>query len=36
VRDGAVRSNGDMSGFSADREGVPLETFLTRVREIQR
>jgi hypothetical protein len=36
VRDGVVRSNGDMSGFSADREALPLETFVTRVREIQR
>ena len=36
VRDGAVSSNGDLLGFSVDDEAVPLEAFLTRVRDTLR
>jgi len=36
VRDGAVSSNGDLLGLSVDHESVPLEAFLTRVRDIHR
>jgi hypothetical protein len=36
VRDGAVTSNGDLSGFSEDQRAVPLETFVQRVRQTHR
>jgi hypothetical protein len=32
VRDGEVRSNGELPGFSLDSQAVPLVTFLSRIR----
>jgi hypothetical protein len=36
VQDGAVQSNGDLPGFSVDQHAVALQTFVARVRDINR